>query len=271
LRFLKTVKPQDRVAIFALTTELVPLHDFTDDATALASSVSRFSPRLLAAFDASHPEDFHVSAMAGDGFFQTFENHVNNANGEIADSRIADRFRMPYSVLVAIANYVASIPGRKSLVWVSGGIPIQLGADRIGTPDRDNFRFDSPYAPGIMGDMGSLARALNRVNMAIYCIDVTGIDINDSPTAFFMRQDQRESFRLLADGTGGKAFYGTNDVAGAIGSAFDDGRYTYTLGFYPNHGTWDGRFRGLKVSLNVPGFTSARSARLLCFSRSRAQ
>jgi VWFA-related protein len=255
LRFLQTVKPQDRVAIFALTTELVPLHDFTEDAAALASSVSRFSPRLLAAFDASHPANFSVPAMESDPFFKIFEGHVNNANGEIADARVADRFRITYDALVAIADYVAGIPGRKSLVWVSGGIPIQLGSDRIGTPDRDNFRFDDSNVPGMKetGDMGGLARALNRVNMAIYAIDVQGIGADDSAAAFFMRQDQRESFRLLADRTGGKAFYGTNDVAGAINSAFEDGRYTYTLGFYPNHGVWDGKFREVKVSLGVPG------------------
>ena len=66
LHFLQSVKPQDHVAIFALTTQLLALHDFTDDAASLANSVNRFSPRLLAAFDASHPENFHVPALASD-------------------------------------------------------------------------------------------------------------------------------------------------------------------------------------------------------------
>jgi hypothetical protein len=103
------------VAIFALTTDLLLLHGFTEDAAALSNSVDRFSPRLLAAFDASYPTDFHVSGLENDPFFKSFENHVNNANGEIADLRTADRFRITYSALVAIANYVGSIPGHKSL------------------------------------------------------------------------------------------------------------------------------------------------------------
>lgn len=93
LRFLQSFKSQDHVAIFALTTDLLLLHGFTEDAAALRSSVDRFSPRLLAAFDASHPSDFHVPGLENDPFFKSFENHVNNANGQIADLRTADRFR----------------------------------------------------------------------------------------------------------------------------------------------------------------------------------
>jgi len=253
LRFLRSFKPQDHVAIFALTTDLLLLHGFTEDAAALSNSVDRFSPRLLAAFDASHPTDFHVPGLENDAFFTSFENHVNNANGEIADLRIADRFRITYSALVAIANYVGTIPGHKSLVWISGGIPIQIGLERIGVADRENFSLANSRVPGAIGDMRGLARELNRANMAIYPVDVHGIDVEDSSAAFFLRQDLRDTFHLLADKTGGKAFYGTNDVAGAIGSAFEDGRYTYTLGFYPDHGKWDGKFRDISIHLTVQG------------------
>lgn len=253
LRFLRSFKPQDHVAIFALTTDLLLLHGFTEDATALSSAVDRFSPQLLAIFDASHPIDLHVPGLENDPFFNSFESHVNNANGEIADLGIADRFRITYSALVAIANYVGTIPGHKSLVWISGGLPIQIGLERIGVADRENFSLANPGVPGALGDMRGLARELNRANMAIYPVDVHGIDVKDSPTAFFMRQNLRDTFRLLADKTGGKAFYGTNDVAGAIGSAFEDGRYTYTLGFYPDHGQWDGKFRDISIHLAVQG------------------
>jgi VWFA-related protein len=245
LRFLKSVKPQDRVAIFALSTHLLALHDFSQDAASLQSSVERFSPRLLAAFDASHPDNFHVPALANDPSWRAFENHVNNANGEIADAYVVDRIETTSSALLSIADYVKDIPGHKSLVWVSDGIPIQIGSDRIGVPDRDRFLFAD--------DMTGLAQALSRVDMAIYPIDAGGIDVDDAATGFFMRGDQRDSFRLIADNTGGRAFYGTNDIAGAIDSAVEDSRYIYTLGFYPNHGNWDGKFREIKITLRNPG------------------
>jgi hypothetical protein len=60
-------------------------------------------------------------------------------------------------------------------------------------------------------------------------------------------EDARASSRLLADRTGGLAFFGTNDIGDALHHAFDDGRYAYTLGFYPNHGNWNGKFRKIKI------------------------
>ncbi len=205
LRFLQSFNSHDHVAVFALTNNLLLLHGFTEDAGALANSVNRFSPRLLASFDASHPSNFDVPALANDPFFKSFENHVNNANGEIADARVADRFRITYAALESIAEYVATVPGHKSLVWVSGGIPIQIGVENIGVPDRDYFDLENSGLPG-SGDLSSLGRALNRANMAIYPVDAHGIDGDDSQGGFSMRQNQRDTFRVLADKTGGKAF-----------------------------------------------------------------
>jgi hypothetical protein len=42
-----------------------------------------------------------------------------------------------------------------------------------------------------------------------------------------------DTMKILAERTGGKAFYGTNDLSDAIRRAIDDSRVTYTLGFYP--------------------------------------
>jgi hypothetical protein len=56
----------------------------------------------------------------------------------------------------------------------------------------------------------------------------------------------------LADDTGGRAYYNTNDLAGVIRRAVDDYQADYTLGFYP-HIEWDGKYRNLKVKVNRPG------------------
>jgi hypothetical protein len=58
---------------------------------------------------------------------------------------------------------------------------------------------------------------------------------------------------LLADRTGGLAFFGNNDIRGAIHKAFEDGRYAYTVGFYPSHGQWDGQFRKVKIEARGGG------------------
>jgi hypothetical protein len=50
--------------------------------------------------------------------------------------------------------------------------------------------------------------------------------------------------------TGGRAFYNTNDLKDAIRKALEDCELTYTLGYYPDHGQWEGRYRTIKVLVN---------------------
>jgi VWFA-related protein len=243
LRFLKAVGPQDHVALYALTTQLRILQDFTEDTTSLVRAANQIEPKETAAFDASHPEPFDVPALHDDPMWMRFQAAVNNANGEISDQNTINRAEATSAAILAIAEHVAGIPGRKSLVWVSDGIPMQLGIDQIGSIDRLTASNDFTKA----------ARALNRANLAIYPVDARGVESDTGAAAFFARQNRRDTFRLLADQTGGKAFYGTNDITGAMQSAFEDGRYTYTIGYYPDHGIWDGRFRRIKVRLDKPG------------------
>jgi hypothetical protein len=62
-----------------------------------------------------------------------------------------------------------------------------------------------------------------------------------------------EFSKNLADTTGGRAFYNTNDLAGAIRQAMDDSAVTYVLGYYPDHNKWNGEFRDIKVKVDRPG------------------
>jgi len=57
----------------------------------------------------------------------------------------------------------------------------------------------------------------------------------------------------VADQTGGKAFYNTNNLEKAIRESMDDGSTYYTLGYYPENKAWDGRFRRITVKVNRPG------------------
>jgi len=261
LRFLQALQPQDHVAVYALTTQLLILHEFTQDSSALVDAVSHFTPKELAAFDASHPEFFDVPALHDDPSWMRFQERVNQASAEIADQNKINRAETTSSAIEGIANHVASIPGRKSLIWVSGGFPLQLLSDVIAN-DRQTLLQD-PFAK-------AAAHALSRVDMAIYPVDASGVQGNASmdpnvvsdlkcmdcvneapnrPKGAFQRQDLRDSERLLADDTGGQAFYGSNDIRPALHRAFDDDRYAYTIGFYPDHNQWDDKFRTVKIRL----------------------
>jgi VWFA-related protein len=298
LRFLQTLKPEDHIAIYALTKELLILHEFTRDSASLVSAVSHFTPEEMASFDASNPEKIDLVRLTGSKDWLAFQNALNNVNAAVADRATIDRVRITTAAIEAIAGHVAAIPGQKSLIWVSGGFPVQIGTVVIGRPD--NLTLEAATDPRTMAgvtqyspvggedatnklnhsdrESGSLeprinraALALNRVNMVMYPIDANGVLV-DAPSSVDQRsvttsqdsftlakeQEARDSSRLLADQTGGLAFFGSNDVADALRRAMQDGQYAYTIGFYPDHGKWNGKFHELRINVRSDG------ARLRC-------
>jgi VWFA-related protein len=277
IHFLESLKPQDHVAVYGLTTQLLILHDFTRDSADLVAAANKFSSKELAAFDATHTPDIDLASLGADPVqWAMLQNSINNANGIIGDQYTKDRVAMTVEAMNQIANHVSSIPGRKSIVWISGGLPIQTGSAKLGKPgyggpsgigastdnrlpqhDRALVKFDEMVR--------QVADTLNRSNIAMYAIDAKGVELDPAmdfskraallgdqvrerdTSVLNAEQDARDSSKLLADRTGGLAFFGNNDVRGAVRRAFDDGRYAYNIAFYPNHGQWDGKFREIKI------------------------
>jgi len=67
------------------------------------------------------------------------------------------------------------------------------------------------------------------------------------------RMVSRSTMNDLAEKTGGKAFYNTNNIEGAVRRSLEDGSTYYTLGYYPENKTWDGKFRRITIKVARPG------------------
>jgi hypothetical protein len=65
--------------------------------------------------------------------------------------------------------------------------------------------------------------------------------------------DSHSTMNTIADETGGRAFYNTNDLKGVIREGMRDGSTYYTLGYYPDNKNWDGKFRRILVKVNRHG------------------
>ena len=264
LEFLKTLQAQDHIALYWLgNTGLRVLQDFTTDSSALRETALHFKAESGQRLTNSEVLDITsptARLSASHAYFRSaFEQHVANSSSQ-------DRVRLTIGALITIANHVRSLTGRKNLVWISGSFPISMGYD--------NFDLDWLNDTGVKfdGDIVRAGQALTDANIAVYPVDARGLLGSDvgSATNDVGNEDSSpldpdthgqtrtaagnvDTMRLMADRTGGKTFYGTNNIAGAIRHAIDDSRLTYTLGYYPAQVKWDGSFHEIKVRVRIPG------------------
>ncbi len=253
MKFLRQITPNDRVAIYALGSRLRVLHDFTNDVNSLLKVIHR-QARMGGELGASAVEQPNT----GD---QQLDDFLRESSERLESYYTIRRVENTAQALETIARPLAGRPGRKNLIWVSGGFPFMVGMDlRNLTAERRSFSHEVERA----------TRAVSQANVAIYPVDARGlidvIDVMptmDAASAVLTRQagidinnrasqaisQSLASMRELAARTGGLAFVNTNDIAGAIRRAVDDSQLTYNLSFAPDHNQWDGRFREIKVKV----------------------
>jgi VWFA-related protein len=257
IKFLGQLHPDDRVALYSLTTQLRVLHDFTSDASSLLRALNRYRTRDSAQVEASEPE----TADTGDDQLDQF---LNGANQRMANFFTINRALTTASALEAIAHHLERLPGRKNLIWVSGSFPFNIGMDDMSQPQ------NIQEARTFREEIERAAQALNNANLAVYPVDARGLIppqfATSGPSSRSLARGKAPSMIrmsppagnfdtmvILADRTGGRAFYNTNDIYGSIRRAIEDSQVTYVLGYYPTHGEWNGRFRELKVQVKRSG------------------
>jgi VWFA-related protein len=218
-KFLKTLEPQDRVALYLLGNGVQVLHDFSHDPDRLIRAVAKLRGEVSATLPAVDEATFDIG-------IPMFTDLLSRTFAQIQDFYTIDRAKTTLVAMEAIGNHLMRLPGRKNLVWISGSFPFTLGLD--GDPkdisrDKRNFSVEAERA----------SRALSNANVSIYPVDARGLIIgaNVEPTAepTTLRYGRgvavrniplgHDSMEILAERTGGRAFYNTNDIRGAIRDA----------------------------------------------------
>ena len=182
-------------------------------------------------------------------------------------------------------------PGRKSLLYVSDGVPLVPGmevytyaiemcdgtAARQGLPnavDTQEFgggrfsRWDPRAARTEMLDFDTtrqwreIAAYANAQQVSIYPIQATGLQTLDAAGVSNVRTTQsfaqaalgnpRDSLFLIADETGGEAFFDTNRFGDALVEAASDAEVGYQITFEPLSGIEPGAHE-IRVEVDRPG------------------
>ena len=164
--------------------------------------------------------------------------------------------------LEALGNHLAAIPGRKNVVWISSGMPIQLTGD-----SRIN------YEPPIR----LAAHRLANQGIVIYPVDAKGncrpLDRSTSEGRYGINdatQHVFSSLNLIADVTGGRVTKYDDDLSKGVTAAASDLRGTYTIGFYAPDEP-DDRWHSIQVATPRRGVTLRHRQGYLSAARTQLQ
>ena len=256
IRYLRTLKPEDHIGLYTLGTSLRVLHDYTADSSELLSRLEALKNKDLPDMTSKEPTD----AMHGDALLlDALQRGAGVTSPAERSFYTTQRILGTLKAIEFIANHLAKTPGRKNLIWVSGGFPLEIGFDNAAAwrnPQIDQRTFTDEVSEAV--------RAVNDANMAIYPVDARGLMVNpqfdagrrgnSNPRAAakapqMVGVKNQQTMEELASRTGGHAYYNSNDLEKAIHSAVDDSRVTYMLGFYPVDESFDGKFHKIEVQM----------------------
>jgi VWFA-related protein len=240
IEFVKTLNPSDRVAIYGLSDTLRVLCDFTCERERLLDILKSYDTTSRTNRSQVEPGKSHTPVPG------EFNPLVDAQALELTAVTNERRAEDTMAALHAIASHVANVPGRKNLVWLTANLPFSARA---------------------------LAQILGPAQIASYPVDGRGLLARKPPENEWEMDDQLDgvfgrgmpaqsaqpigidTMQALADETGGRAFVNSNDLTGAIRDAVEDSAVTYTLGFYIDSGSLDGKFHELKVQVRRPGLS----------------
>jgi VWFA-related protein len=282
LRYLKHRKPGTQVAIFVLGDKLHLLQGFTDDDALLISALDRNNGHVAqskqlssAGSTASSAQSLSPSPAAADpssgvtpaslsqtqtGKNQSLAQTVSRLeSGEALEQsyRLDQRIDITLNGLTEIGRFLAALPGRKNLIWLSGSFPTVILPDASITVNS----LGQDQAIRNYGDQIKEATdLLNLSHVAVYPVDVRGVLVppNDGIgiDKFISGQAlERSTMDSIAESTGGRAYYQTNDVGGAVDRATENGSIYYSMTYSPTNMKLDGGVRKIKVKLDKPGYS----------------
>jgi VWFA-related protein len=243
IEFLKQLDSKNSIAIYGLTDTVHVLCDFTCDRAQLLAVVSRYDATSKTRREAVEPGDYHFPEPDNERLFDAL---VNAEVQRLAALNNQARGQATMAALIAIADHVADIPGRKNLLWLTANLPFsgQTIAPILGRANIAAYPVD---ARGLL-PRGPMSSRNDVMDADAYALGELGIPPAQSPIPVGI-----DTMQEMADDTGGRAFVNTNDLTGAMRKVVEDSVVTYTLGFYLAPSLLDGKFHELKVQVGRSG------------------
>jgi len=285
LKYLRTIPPNTRVAVFTLASRLRMLQGITTDTSQLLAAINndKAGPQesalrpSTAETDANQSRvDFLTSesmapAPAPNSIPAQYSADPISATKQfLSDTTVAlaqDRVGMTLEALQQLGRYLSGIPGRKNVIWFSGSFPAGIVPD----PDLPN-----PFSGAVNfeQEIRKTTDMLTTSQVAIYPVAAEGL-ISDSAFQVDNRQigqkrisrasqdtfqqsrttaldleSGHSSMEQIAKDTGGQAFFNTNGISDALTRVVNNGSHFYSLAYSPTNTNMDGKYRRIQVKLS---------------------
>jgi VWFA-related protein len=276
LKYLKNLPPGMRVAVFGLGTRLFLLQGFTSNPEILEAAIDNKRSKGTSPLMDDPVSGAPVEQMSdqlqdmGNTSDPTTQMVIANLQQFEAETQTQQtRLRMIYTLqaMDELARYLAAFPGRKNLIWFSGSFPLNIFPDES---------LQDPFGPmaDFEDDVRKTTEQMARSRVVVYPVDGRGLFVNPAlsasqsgaslvrnPSAFtnsdrkFFEQTAAEhaTMDMIAEETGGKAFYNTNGLKEAVQKVADIGDRYYTIAYTPSNGKLDGGYRRIAIKANQPG------------------
>jgi VWFA-related protein len=260
IQYLAKAKPGVRLAIFTLGSRLRMVRGISADPAGFSAAVEnrqsganpQVNRQLATPFQVGQDLEL-MEGMKSSEAIAAVKQFLADETGRYTGERI----QITLQAFQQLARFLAPIPGRKNLMWFSGSFPI-------------NF-FPSPgirgtYPEEFTGDVKRTANLLTADQVAVYPIGAKGLAVaaqygpenvvSPSMQPELLRTEDGEratnqiAMEILAQDTGGKAYYNTNGLGDALAEAMRNGANYYTLAYAPTDAKRDGRYRRIEVKAN---------------------
>jgi VWFA-related protein len=244
--------PADLVSVVTYTSNLRVVQNFTNDRDALTKAINGIlvgeeSTNLAAngtVGEAGTTDALGQEVVTQDmsDAFTPDETEFNIFN---TDEKLA--------AIQSLADMLRGVPGRKLVIHFSSGITgtgIENQAQLLATVAAANQSNVSLYTMDTRGLMalppGGDATASSPAGSAVYRDAAVTSQIASMHSS-------RETLASLAQDTGGRTFYDTNDFGEAFQEIQSENSSYYLLGYSPTNTRSDGRFRKIRVEVDRPG------------------
>ncbi|MGA7521703.1 MAG: VWA domain-containing protein [Acidobacteriaceae bacterium] len=281
LKYLHTIPAGTQIAVFTLASQLRMISGFTTNVGAIEEALNPKNTPARQSTMLDSSGDVVQEKQVGEGLFasipgreqemeQEMDDEVNDFQKDRQSFQEEQRMDITLGAFGELARYLSTVPGRKNLIWVSGGLS--------GALDPDLSRMSGNQAARIAPAVRTVNAELSRARVAVYPVDARALmNLTDSnianvvaPTEVGISHDlqaargeavendirtpqqwgeSQQEMKLVATDTGGEAYYNTNAVGKAVEEAIADGENYYTLGYAPQDARNDGAYRTITVRL----------------------